>query len=227
MVYSRYRSLPIEDPRNILRRLADYSERTESWKLAPIEVTVTLADGSSAGGRLIMAGRDGNIEIVLLSAGDENNPALHYIRLPDVSSIRIHQVSAAEEALASPSGPVDPSKAPTRLQLKRMMEEIPAAISGASFKIEADWDSLPDSPEGRLRISELAEGLSTSLKNLLQAKDARDSMKSVKRLVLTGIEGSRLRGQRQGADITFSHDFRRPLPDPLDSSIVNLLESVL
>jgi hypothetical protein len=216
---------PVPDPREALRRLAEHVQKFSLWRSEPVEVEVFLSAGPSFSGKVARIARERDDDYVLLTPGDDADPALVFVRLSDVSALRIQRASAASEALRPSPTPAEP--APTQLQIKRALEAVNQELKGKGLAtVDCDWPGFGESPEERSGLQAAVAAAAASIRAIAGTTIGADAVKAISSVTLRSEPGARPRVARADGRVDITADVRR-MPADFEETVRSGLESVL
>jgi hypothetical protein len=220
-------TLPVQEPRVMLMRLAEYSQKCTSWPENKIEVTLYLAQGQTLTGFVARAGRQGQQDIIWLTREKEQEGTLLCVALADVIALQVS--GPYREAMATPSERAQQGPPPTRLQLKRELDEKNNAAknAGLGLTIECLWDTINQSDDETLHLADTLSALYQTIEQVGASDLGKTALNDVTRLTVRSQPGSSLDVKREGASLSLIFDARKPVAGDVNEQIKRRLEAAL
>lgn len=219
--------LPVLDPRSILRALAEYAQQFSLWSEDRFEVTLLLQSGQVLSGKAARLGRDLDNECVLLYQGSEKDPSIVFLRLADVVGIRLNDPATAQRVFDAQRERASMGPGVTAFEAKRSLENLNVQLLTAKLpKVECDWDSIGSKEESLSRINRIFTILPAVLTKINADRLGQEALKQITTLFFRNSESLTLTATRKGERVELSYDFRRALPNLLESVLQETIEKI-
>lgn len=224
--------LPLTDPIVVLRALARYVEQYKLWSEESVHVAVHLVSGQLVHGKVLRISSDGQNECVLLMDYDSRQPlkepALIYIRLQDVTALRIEQANNVQRILIACFSKSHNATPPSQLQLKRIVQTLQQKLvqQGLNLTLEFDWNSIKGQPEELTILAAFLQVLEATFNSLLTEEMGAAAVKQLVAINIRSVSGKNMACEKLESKLTIVHDLKYPLRETAAVDLKSNLESV-
>jgi hypothetical protein len=224
---------PIQNPRQLLRGLAQYAQKFSVEEKDYVEVAVFLNTGHTLTGRIAGIIEENEESYIQLYVGELINPSVAYFQLNTVIGLQIFSpLSLGIEALRVSAWPPRKGAVPTRLELKRSLDQANQQLkeAGIAIGVDSDWASFGESAEEQFTLADSFSLVQKSLQAIWAQADGKDALRKISQVVLAhsiDAKESKILAEKADKIVKLRYDFRRPLPKSFESDLTKKLESVL